>query len=140
MKGTEQFKAAIKAYLDRQAETDPLFSPHYSKPEKSIDKCVEYILGEVFHSGCNGFTDEAVYGMAIHYYTEDDVKIRKSGTCQVIVNHEVKLTEEEKTEARQRAIRQYQEEELRKLKERKIKSAARQQENRQQAELNLFGF
>lgn len=140
MKGTEQFKAAIKAYLDRQAETDPLFAPHYSKPEKSIDKCVEYILGEVFHSGCNGFTDEAVYGMAIHYYTEDDVKIRKSGTCQVIVNHEVKLTEEEKTEARQRAIRQYQEEELRKLKERKIKSAARQQENRQQAELNLFGF
>lgn len=140
MKGTEQFKAAIKAYLDRQAETDPLFAPHYNKPEKSIDKCVEYILGEVFHSGCNGFTDEAVYGMAIHYYTEDDVKIRKSGTCQVIVNHEVKLTEEEKTEARQRAIRQYQEEELRKLKERKIKSAARQQENRQQAELNLFGF
>lgn len=68
MKGTEQFKAAIKAYLDRQAETDPLFAPHYSKPEKSIDKCVEYILGEVFHSGCNGFTDEAVYGMAIHYY------------------------------------------------------------------------
>lgn len=140
MKGTEQFKAAIKAYLDRQAETDPLFAPHYSKPEKSIDKCVEYILGEVFHSGCNGFTDEAVYGMAIHYYTEDDVKIRKSGTCQAVVNYEVKLTEEEKIEARQRAIRQYQEEELRKLKERKIKSAARQQENRQQAELNLFGF
>lgn len=66
MKGTEHFKQAIKAYLDKQAESDPLFAPHYSKPEKSIDKCVEYIVGEVFHSGCNGFDDQSVYaGLSI---------------------------------------------------------------------------
>ena len=114
MKGTEHFKQAIKAYLDKQAETDPLFAPHYSKPEKSIDKCVEYIIGEVFHSGCNGFDDQSVYGWAIHYYTEDNVKIREipnNGTCHAVVNHAIELTEEEKAEARQRAISQYQAEE-----------------------------
>ena len=87
MKGTEAFKAAIKAYLDKQAANDPLFEPHYKKPGKSIDKCVEYILGEVYHSGCNGFTDETIYGMAVHFYTEDNLEIRKSGDCRVVVNH-----------------------------------------------------
>lgn len=139
MKGTDQFKATIKDYLDKQAASDPLFEPHYRKPEKSIDKCVEYILGEVYHSGCNGFTDEAIYGMALHFYTEDNIEIRKSGSCRVLVNHEVKLTEEEKAEARQNAIRQYQEAELRKLQERKNRPSAKPQ-TPQQAEPNLFGF
>lgn len=139
MKGTEAFKATIKAYLDRQAATDPLFEPHYRKPDKSIDKCVEYILGEVYHSGCNGFTDDAIFGMAIHFYTEDNVEIRKSGAGRVVVNHAIELSKEEKAEARQQAIRQYQEEELRKMKERKNRAAAKAQENRQ-AEPNLFGF
>lgn len=137
MKGTEAFKATIKAYLDKQAETDPLFEPHYRKPDKSIEQCVEYILGEVYHSGCNGFTDETIYGMAIHFFTEDNVEIRKCGDCRVVVNHEVELTEAEKAEARQQAIRQYQAEELRKLQNRN-KAKASQKTNAQQVELSLF--
>ena len=142
MKGTEHFKQAIKAYLDKQAETDPLFAPHYSKPEKSIDKCVEYIVGEVFHSGCNGFDDQSVYSWAIHYFTEDNVEIREipnNGTCHAVVNHAIELTEEEKAEARQRAISQYQAEELRKMQQRKSKPTAKAQETKH-AEPNLFGF
>ena len=131
MKGTEHFKATIKAYLDKQAETDPLFAPHYAKPDKSIDKCVEYILGEAYHSGFNGFTDDVIFGMAIHFYTEDNVEIRKSGSCRVAVNHEVELTEEEKAEARQRAISQYQAEELRKMQQRKARATAKAQETKQ---------
>lgn len=139
MQGTEAFKAAIKAYLDKQAANDPLFEPHYRKPDKSIEKCVEYILGEVYHSGCNGFTDDAIYGMAVHFYTEDNVEIRQSGACRAVVNHAVELTEEEKAEARKQAVRQYQEEEIRKMKERKSKSGVKAQENKQ-TEPNLFGF
>lgn len=139
MKGTEAFKETIKSYLDKQAANDPLFEPHYRKPDKSIEKCVEYILGEVYHSGCNGFTDEAIYGMAIHFYTEANVEIRQSGACRAVVNHAVELTEEEKAKARQQAVRQYQEEEIRKMKERKSKAAAKAQENKQ-TEPNLFGF
>ncbi|MBP9481471.1 MAG: hypothetical protein KBF15_08460, partial [Parabacteroides sp.] len=40
----------------------------YSKPEKNIDDCVTYILNEVKKSGCNGFADDEIYSMAVHYY------------------------------------------------------------------------
>lgn len=68
MKTTNHFKNTIQAYLDQRAETDVLFSLQYSKPEKNIDDCITYILNTVQKSGCNGFTDEEVYSMAIHFY------------------------------------------------------------------------
>lgn len=68
MKGTEHFKEVIKTYLDRKAEADVLFSFRYSKPEKNIDDCIQYILNTVRKSGCSGFSDEEIYSMAIHYY------------------------------------------------------------------------
>ena len=42
-----------------------------------------------------------------HYYDEDDIEVGKAVSCQVAVNHIVELTEEEKAEARQEAIKQY---------------------------------
>ena len=50
-----------------------------------------------------------------HYYEENEIEVGKPMDCQVVVNHVVKLTAEEKAEARQNAVRKYQEEELRKL-------------------------
>ena len=69
-------------------------------------------------SGCNGFTDGEIFGQAIHYYEENEIEVGKPMNCQVVVNHVVELTEEEKAEARQNAARRYQEEELRKLQNR----------------------
>ena len=68
MKGSNHFKNTIKAYLDQRTETDILFSFQYSKPEKSIDDCVTYILNEVKKSGCNGFHDDEIFNMAVHFY------------------------------------------------------------------------
>ena len=53
-----------------------------------------------------------------HYYDEDDIEVGKAVSCQVAVNHIVELTEEEKAEARQEAIKQYQREELAKIQSR----------------------
>lgn len=72
-----------------------------------------------------------------HYYDEDDIEVGKPLQCQVVVNHTVELTDEEKAEARQQAIRQYQAEELRKLQNRN-KAKASQKTNVQQVELSLF--
>lgn len=110
MKATDNFKATIKAYLDQRAESDILFSFRYSAPRKNIDDCVTYILNSVQKSGCNGFSDDEIYGMAVHYYDEDNIEIGKPMNCQVVVNHVVQLTEEEKQEARQRAIQKVQDE------------------------------
>ncbi|ATV27149.1 hypothetical protein CTM62_10110 [Prevotella intermedia] len=53
-----------------------------------------------------------------HYYDEDDIEVGKAVSCRVAVNHIVELTEEEKAEARQEAIKQYQREELAKIQSR----------------------
>lgn len=121
MKGTEQFKKTIKAYLEQRAETDALFAVTYAKPNKNIDDCVTFILNQVKSSGCNGFADDEIYSLAVHYYDEDTIDVGKSMNCQVVVNHQIVLTEEEKAEAKQQAITRYQDDEIRKMRERKSK-------------------
>ena len=118
MKGTEQFTRTIAEYLNGRAMTDPLFAPNLQKPYKNIEECILYILSEVQRSACNGFADEEIYSMAVHYYDEDDIEVDKVAGCNVVVNHVVELSEEEKKQARQEAIKQYQQEELVKLQKR----------------------
>lgn len=117
MKATNHFKNTIKAYLDQRADDDVLFSFQYTKPEKNIDDCITYILNTVKQSGCNGFADDEIYSMAVHYYDEDNIEIGKPMNGQVVVNHVVVLTEEEKEQARQDAIQKAQEEAYNKLKQ-----------------------
>ena len=74
MKGTEQFIRTIAEDPNGRAMTDPLFAPNLQKPHKNIEECILYILSEVQRSGCNGFADEEIYSMAVHYYDEDDVE------------------------------------------------------------------
>ena len=105
-------------YLEQRAEEDALFAKKYRNPAKNIDECVTHILNYVQKSGCSGFTDGEIFGQAIHYYEENEIEVGKPMNCQVVVNHVVELTEEEKAEARQNAARRYQEEELRKLQNR----------------------
>lgn len=121
MKTTDHFKNTIKSYLDNRAHEDALFAEKYANEKKNIDDCVTYILNEVQKTGCNGFTDDEVYGMAVHYYDEESIDIGKEISCRVSVNHTVELSEEEKQEARQKAIDTYQEEYRRKLAEQRKK-------------------
>lgn len=117
MKGTEQFKQVIKDYLDRRAAEDAMFAERYANPKKSIDKCVSYIIGTVKASGRCGFADDEIYGMAVHYYDEADIKV-KQVDCgyDVVVNQSIPLTDEEKKEAHERALRRYEEDELNRIK------------------------
>ena len=108
MKGTEHFKRTIQMYLEQRAAEDTLFAKNYRNPAKNIDDCVTYILNYVQRSGCNGFTDGEIFGQAVHYYDENEIEVGEPINCQVAVNHVVELTAEEKAEARQNAIRQYQ--------------------------------
>ena len=116
MKATNHFQNTIKAYLDKRAETDLLFSFRYSLPEKQLEDCITYILNQVQKSGCNGFHDDEIFGMAVHYYDEDNIEIGKPmHNAQVAVNHVVVLTAEEKEQARQDAIQKAQDEAYRKM-------------------------
>ena len=68
--GTDYFKLTIQNYLDARAREDELFAPRYANPKKNIDECVNYILNTVQKSGINGFTDDEIYSMALHYYSK----------------------------------------------------------------------
>lgn len=115
MKATKAFEDTIKAYLDKRASEDDLFAESYAKEGKSIEECCNYILNEVQRSGCCGFADEEIYGMAVHYYDEDDLGEIKPIQGQVVVNHKVELTAEEIEEARKEAKERVVNEEIARL-------------------------
>lgn len=67
----------------------------------------------------NGLADDEVFGLAVHYYDEDNLGEIKAVNCKVVVNHTVELTEEEKENARKEAYDQFQNEEVAKLRSEK---------------------
>ena len=138
MSGTEQFTRTIAEYLNLRAATDPLFAPNLAKPHKNIEDCITYILKQVQQSACNGFEDEEIYSMAVHYYDEDDLDVGSPVTCHVVVNHTIVLTEEEKAEARKQAIQQYQAQELRRLQEPKRVKSKTSTDSEQVPQPSLF--
>ncbi|MGL5273153.1 MAG: PcfK-like family protein [Phocaeicola sp.] len=119
MKATDHFKQVIKSFLWQRAGQDPLFAPNLAKPNKSIDECITYILNEVQKSGCNGFTDNEIFSIAIDYYDEDNIEVGKPIDCKVIINHHVELTQEEKAQARKEAIKRIENETYLKVKQQK---------------------
>ena len=72
------FEGIIKGYLDKIAETDEAFARTYAKPNKNIKECCKYIVSEakkVKDGQVSVVEDATVYGWAMHYYDEDDIKI-----------------------------------------------------------------
>lgn len=139
-KCTRAFNDTIKAYLEERAENDALFAIKFANPTKSVDECVTFILNEVKKSGCCGFTDAEVYGMAIHYWEESGIEVGNPVNCQVVVNHTVELTEEEMEQARQDAISRYREEEMAKMRRVSQPKKAITEKETPQAQPSLFDF
>jgi len=75
----KQFEEAIKKYLDQRAAEDPQFAEKYANPKKTVAECCKFIVGEAFAKKENNISclpDAEVYGLAVHYYDEDDIKIK----------------------------------------------------------------
>ena len=139
MKGTEHFKRTIQAFLEQRAAEDELLVS-YRNPAKNIDDCITYILNYVQKSGCNGFSDDEIFGQVLHFYDEADIEVGKPIDCNVVVNHTVELTEEEKAEARQQAIKRAEDEAYAKMKQQREKAAAKRTATVQQVQPSLFDF
>lgn len=128
MKPTDAFKTTIQAHLNTVATNDELFAQMLKKEGKNIDDCITYILNTVQKSGCNGFADDEIYNMAIHYYDEDNIEVGKAISGKVVVNHHVEITEEEKAEIKQKAINDVLAEEKQKLTQKKSTTTAKKAE------------
>lgn len=81
---TKSFNEVIADYLKQRAAEDTLFAPKFTNPKKSIDECCRYILGEARKHGNEVvMADDEVFGLAIHYYDEENIKINVSGGHRV---------------------------------------------------------
>lgn len=72
---------AVKEYLEERAKTDPLFAASYAKENKNLDECWDYIVEEARKRAINQMycmTSEEVFGLAVHYYDEDNIEIPKA--------------------------------------------------------------
>jgi len=104
MKASNAFKQTIKAYLEKRASEDELFAVTYQKENKNLDECCNYVMKCAKEGNCAGYSDEEVFGWAVHYYDEDDIKNIKPVSGKVVVNHTVELTEEDKKLAKEKAM------------------------------------
>lgn len=125
----KMFEKAIKAFLDDKAEKDPVFAEKYNSEKKNIADCCKFIIAEVKKS-CKGkeaaCTDEYVYGLAMHYYDEENIKVPATApSCSVVVPGDIKLSEADRTEAREEA--------LRRLKEQEVQEQIRKERQKQEA-------
>ena len=78
-------KQVIQSYLEERAKSDPLFVTSYTKPNKNIDECYNYIIGEAKKRGGSVvcMSDDEVFGLAVHYY----IKVSKQPATKAVVSN-----------------------------------------------------
>lgn len=93
------FQDTIKAYLDKRAAEDSLFVVTYAKENKNIKDCCAYITSQAKKQqtgGCAAISDDVVFGWAVHYYDEDDIKVEKTSNARSEVSTSATKTEVKK--------------------------------------------
>lgn len=146
----------VRQYLEKRAAEDPDFAEKYANPKKSLEECCRFIYGEAKKraagSTCVYVPPEEVFGWAVHYYDEADIKVTEPGFSGRAEAKPVELTEEQKAQAEQAAIEKYEAQQLAKIAERERAKAKAEAEKRkaareeaearkaQEGDLNLFNL
>lgn len=71
---------AIGDYLISFMKKEPLFSQKVNNDKKSMKEMLDYVMSEAKKQAVNGaacLSDEVVYGLAVHYFDEADIKFTK---------------------------------------------------------------
>ena len=138
----KQFEEAIKKYLDQRAAEDPQFAEKYANPKKSVAECCKFIVGEAFAKKENNVSclpDAEVYGLAVHYYDEDDIKIKAVQNQRPMVYKAPAekpapvLTDEERKRMHDEALAEYKAKEKESI-AKKAKEKAKKKREKERAE------
>ena len=147
---TDVFVEHIQRWLDEEMKKDAQLAGKVQAGSKTVEMACNYVLSEVKNSGRCGFDDAEVYGMVRHFFDEDDLQDPGGQDVErIVVPEYIELSEQEKAEAREKALEAYRNEQIAKIrreaeeKEKKEKERlVAQREKRkeqQQAQLDLFG-
>ena len=132
-----QFEETIKRYLDQRAKIDTLFAEKYKNENKSIEQCCKYIESEVCNRiaekhGAQSYTmtNREVFGLAVHYYDEENIEIKPIAARTEVLQTNITYTptEEDKKKARKTAIKRLEEEAMREIREKGKKQKPKETE------------
>ncbi len=114
----------IKTYLDDFASNNPDFAKKYNDDtrKKSMEECCEFIISQAKKGGKNGYTDQEVFGWAVHYFDEEEIDFTKGISAKVITNHHAELTQEEKDKIMEKAKQEYHEKCMELLQNKSVRS------------------
>ena len=101
-KENQSFKQVIQSYLEQRAKRDSLFATSFAKQSKNIYECCNYIIGEAKKRGDNAvfMSDDEVFGLAVHYYDEDNIKVSKQTNYKVSTGNAKKEAATEQPETK----------------------------------------
>lgn len=87
MKELDEFEKSLLSHLEKLAKSDKGIAKNLKKPSKNITDCATYVIQEVRKTGRQGFADDEVFGLALHYYDEDSITVGSRPNTTVVVNH-----------------------------------------------------
>ena len=134
------FEESIKRYLDQRATTDTLFAEKYKNPNKSIEDCCKFILGEVSakadKNGYVALSDEETYGLAVHYYDEEKIDYKPiKGGGNIGANVTYTPTPADMEIAKKNAMKRLEDEEIAKMRAKASRPKPKEPETSQQMSL-----
>ena len=114
------FETTIQTYLENRAKTDSLFAETYKKANKSIKECCKYIYSQARKLAKNdnavGVDESTVYGWAVHYYDEDNIKVDKvQERVEVVAPVAIQESVKKEKPVQQKAARKKTRQELQKI-------------------------
>lgn len=130
------FREAVRRYLEDRAGKDPAFAEAYGSPKKSLEQCCDYICTEVRRMGRVAMTDEEVYGLAVHYYDEENpgrIEAGLSVSARIVTPE---LSEEQRKRLEKEAAENYKRDVIKSLdeKQKKIREIAANKRKKEEME------
>lgn len=122
--------AAMQQMLQERCIAEPSFAIKMQNPSKSMEGAVNYLCSQIQKSGMCMVDDQEVMNILCHYFDEDEIEEVGKVNCSIVVS-KPELTEEDKAALREEAKKQYQEEQIRELRNQKPKSASKSQSTKQ---------
>ena len=84
LKTNDEFEQAIADAVVKQCEQIPAFIDKVLNEKKTLNECCEYIVAEAKKIAKNNkvsVKDETVYGWALHYFEEENLKFEKESSA-----------------------------------------------------------
>ena len=137
--------AAMQELMRKRVEAEPMLALKMANPSKSMEGAINFLCNEVKKSGLTMLSDKDVESILVHYWDEDNIEEVKNVNCNIVVS-KPELSEVDKAELREQAMKEYKEEQLRAIRrenqpkpQAKATTSAPKQGSEINVEPNLFG-